>query len=80
MPSEDLANVLLGTIHGFIFQRALLGLDAASYYAKGLGSLLTGPAEPSDANRTRRPSAFLLLRLLPGEGVGCEDGFCYGAG
>ncbi|MDP4511551.1 TetR/AcrR family transcriptional regulator [Nonomuraea turcica] len=37
---EHLAGVLLGSIHGFIVQRALLGLDANSY-AEGLRSLLT---------------------------------------
>lgn len=42
---EHLANVLLGAIHGFIVQRALLKLDAAGY-AEGLRGLFAAPADP----------------------------------
>ncbi|MFI6791988.1 TetR/AcrR family transcriptional regulator [Nonomuraea sp. NPDC050383] len=46
VPSEHLAGVLLGSIHGFIVQRALLELDANSY-AEGLRSLLAVTADKS---------------------------------
>ncbi|GAA3220066.1 hypothetical protein GCM10020216_030740 [Nonomuraea helvata] len=51
VPPEYLANVLLGTIHGFIVQRALLKLDAASY-AEGLRGMLAAPAGPSGASKS----------------------------
>ncbi|MDX3100125.1 TetR/AcrR family transcriptional regulator [Nonomuraea angiospora] len=52
VPPEHLANVLLGAIHGFIVQRALLKLDAASY-AEGLRGLFAVPAgPPNDASGT----------------------------
>jgi hypothetical protein len=40
VPSEQVAQVLIGLLPGFVFQHALLGVDPAAFRA-GLRTLLT---------------------------------------
>lgn len=61
VPAEHVARVVIGLVHGFMVQRAVLGDVDADVFRTGLQALLTRPAAPEYAAR-RKPATSRYQR------------------